>query len=78
MDGRGAVDLGLLARGHALEWVRAEEGEEPFKTIWPMGGRSLSRGTTSPPFLEDLGLAGPFLPGAKRFVIFTFFSQPRK
>ena len=76
MDGRGVVDLGLLTAGRALERVQAEEGGKPFKTIRPIEGRSLSKGTTSPPFLADLGLTVSFLPDARRFIIFTFFSQP--
>ena len=78
MDDRGVVDLGLLTASCALERVQAEERGEPFKTIRPIGGRSLSKGTTSPPFFVDLGLVGPFLPGAERFVIFTFCSQPER
>ena len=48
-----------------------------------MGGRLLSKGTKfeqaseeSPPFLADLGLAEPFLPGTGMFITFTFFSKP--
>ena len=66
MDGYGAVDLDLLAAGRALERIQTKERGEP-----------LLKGITATPFLVDLGLAEPFLPGVERFVIFTFFSQPR-
>ena len=69
VKGRRAADLDLLAVGRILEWVRVEGGGELFKTIFPMEGRPLSKGTTSEqaleessPFLVDLGLAEPFLP----------------
>ena len=80
---RRVADLDLLAIGRTLERVRAERGGEPFKTILPIEGRLLSNGTTfeqaleeSPPYLPDLGLAEPFLPGTGMFITFTFFSQP--
>ena len=69
VDSRRAADLDLLAMGRILERVRVEGGGELFKTIFPMEGRPLSKGTTSEqaleessPFLVDLGLAEPFLP----------------
>ena len=83
IDNRGAVNLDLVVVGRMLERVRVEGGREPSKTILPMGGRPLSKGTTSeqaseesPPFLEDLDLAEPFLLGTGMFITFTFFSQP--
>ena len=69
VKGRRAADLDLLAVGRILERVRVEGGGELFKTIFPMEGRPLSKGTTSEqtlkessPFLVDLGLVEPFLP----------------
>ena len=69
VKGRRAAELDLLVVGHTLERVRVEGGGELFKTIFPMEGRPLSKGTTfeqaseeSSPFLADLGLAEPFLP----------------
>ena len=83
VDNRGVVSLDLLVVGRSLERVRAEGGGEPSKTILPMGGRPLSKGTTSEqasegssPFFADLGLAELFLPGTGMFITFTFFSQP--
>ena len=70
IDSHGAVNLDLLAVGRTLERVLAEGGGKFSKTILPMGGRPLSKGITfeqaaeeSSPFLADLGLAEPFLPG---------------
>ena len=84
-DSCGVVNLDLLAIGRTLEWVRVEGGKDPSKTILPMGGRLLLKGTTSeqvseesPPFLADLGLAEPFLHGTRMFITFTFFSQPAR
>ena len=83
VGGHRAADLDLLAVGHMLEWVWAEGGGDPFKTVLPLGGRLLSKGTMfeqaseeSPPFLAKLGLAKPFLLGKRMFITFTFFSQP--
>ena len=83
VDGYRVVKLNLLAVGRMLGWVRVEGGGVFFKTILPMGGRPLSKGTTSEqaskkssPFLVDLGLAEPFLPSTGMFITFIFFSQP--
>ena len=81
VDSCKAVNLDLLVVGRMLEQVRAEGGEDPSKTILPMGGRLLLKGTTSeqasevsPPILAELDLAEPFLPGTGMFITFTFFS----
>ena len=83
IDGCEAMNLDLLVVGRSLERVRAEGGGEPSKTILPMGGRPLSKGTTfeqasegSSPFFADLGLAELFLLGTGMFITFTFFPQP--
>ena len=83
IDGCEAMNLNLLVVGCMLERVRVEGGGELSKTILPMGGRPLLKGTTSkqaskesPPFLVDLGLAKPFLPGTGMFITFTFFFEP--
>lgn len=80
-NGCGAVGLDLSATRRLLERVRDERGEEPSKTILPMVGRTLSKGTMfeqaseeSSPFLTDLNLAELFLTGTKMFVTFTLFS----
>ena len=81
VDGSRTADLDLLAVGCTLEQVWAERGGELSKTISPMGGRPLSKGTMPEqaskelsPFLADLGLVEPFLPGTKMFITFIFFS----
>ena len=83
VDIRGVENLDLLAVGRTLEYVRAEGGREPFKTILPIGGRPLSKGTMSKQasegsslFFVNLGLTELFLPGTGMFITFTFFSQP--
>ena len=47
VDGCEVANLDLLAVGRMLEWVLAKGGGELSKTILPMGGRPLSKGTTS-------------------------------
>ena len=63
-DDHKVVGLDLPTVGRLLEWVRAEGGGELSKTILPIRGRLLSKGTIfeqvleeSSPFLEDLDLA---------------------
>ena len=82
VDDHKVVNLDLLAVGRALGQVRVEGGGVLLETILPMGGRPLSKGTMSEqasekstPFLVDLGLAEPFLPGTGIFITFIFFSQ---
>ena len=84
IDSREAMNLDLVVVGRMLERVWAEEGEEPFKTILPMGGRPLSKGTMSEqalegssPFFADLGLAELFLLGTGMFITFTSSPNPR-
>ena len=81
IDGRRAAYLDLLVVGRTLERVRAEGGGELSKTVLLIGRRPILKGTMSEqfleelsPFLVDLGLAEPFLPGTGMFVTFTFFS----
>ena len=47
VDGCEVANLDLLAVGHMLEWVLAKGGGELSKTLLPMGGRLLLKGTTS-------------------------------
>ena len=84
VEGCGVVNLDLLAVGRTLERVRVEGGGEPSKTILLMGGRPLSKDTTSeqaskesPPFFADLGLAELFLLGTGMFITFTSSPNPR-
>ena len=83
VDGHKAVGFDLLAIKRLLEQVRTEGGGKLSKTMLPMGGRSLSKGTMSEQaseesstFLVDLDLAELFLPSTKMLITFTFFSQP--
>jgi len=39
VDGCGVEGLGVPVLGHLLERVRIEGGEEPLRTMSPMGGR---------------------------------------
>ena len=85
VDDRRAIGLGLLAVGRLLKQVHAKERGELSKTILPMGGRLLSKGTMSEqaseessPFLADLGWVELFLVGIEMFITFTLFSQPAR